>query len=121
MEILNILEINEVLSSMTLQLKLQVDWRDPRLTFLNLKTENNLNTLSSSELNEIWVPSLVFTNTKKRMNANFRNETTFGTISINEGTNRFIYQDNRQHTKGIFRSFHAFLSFHAHCAKSIKI
>ena len=84
---------------MTLQLKLQVDWRDPRLTFLNLKTENNLNTLSSSELNEIWVPSLVFTNTKKRMNANFRNETTFGTISINEGTVRFIYQDNRQHTK----------------------
>ena len=85
-EIKNILELDEVLSLMTLQLKLTVEWIDSRLEYVDLKSDQNLNRLTPLEMDEIWMPTLVFTNTKMRQEADFKNKSAFASIRINEGT-----------------------------------
>ena len=85
-EILNIHALDEVSSLMTLQLRMTLRWVDSRLEFLDLKHEENLNKLTPEEMAEIWMPVLVFTNTKNRQVADFTNTSTFVTIKINEGT-----------------------------------
>ena len=68
-----------------MQMKLTISWIDNRINYMNLKDDDNLNTLSPQEKNMIWMPTLVFTNTKYREEANFKNESTFATIKINAG------------------------------------
>ena len=58
---------------------------DNRITYMNLKDDANLNTLTPLEKQLIWMPTLVFTNTKYREEADFRNASTFATIKINQG------------------------------------
>ena len=84
-EILHVLKLDEVLSLMTLQLKLTVEWIDSRLEFVHLKKDTNLNILTPQEISKIWMPVLVFTNTKFRQEADFNNVSTFASISINNG------------------------------------
>ena len=84
-EIINILDLDEVTSKMTLQLKLTVQWIDPRLEYVDLKNDQNLNRLTPQETQDIWMPTLVFTNTRMRQEADFKNKSTFASISINEG------------------------------------
>lgn len=82
---MNVLELDEVISKMTLQLKLTVEWIDSRLEYVDLKSDQNLNGLTPQESQEIWMPTLVFTNTKMRQEADFKNRSTFASISINKG------------------------------------
>ena len=49
-----------------------------------MKGNKNLNSLSPLEKESIWMPTLVFTNTKHRIEATFRNDSSFVTIEINE-------------------------------------
>lgn len=72
-----------------MQMKLTISWIDNRINYMNLKDDDNLNTLSPQEKNMIWMPTLVFTNTKYREEANFKNESTFATIKINAGITVF--------------------------------
>ena len=63
-------------------------WRnliDTRLEYVDLKSDQNLNGLTPQESEEIWMPTLVFTNTKTRQEADFKNKSTFASISINKG------------------------------------
>ena len=69
-----------------MQMKLTISWMDNRISYKNLKDDDNLNTLSPLEKDMIWMPTLVFTNTKYREEANFKNESTFATIKINAGS-----------------------------------
>ena len=69
-----------------MQMKLTISWIDNRISYKNLKDDDNLNTLSPLEKDMIWMPTLVFTNTKYREEANFKNESTFATIKINAGS-----------------------------------
>ena len=48
-------------------------------------SDQNLNVLTPQETQEIWMPTLVFTNTKMRQEADFKNKSTFASISINKG------------------------------------
>ena len=82
--------MDEAISKMTLQLKLTVEWIDSRLNYVDLKREKNLNRLKPQEIQNIWMPTLVFTNTKMRQEADFKNISTFATISINEGRKLFL-------------------------------
>ena len=84
-EVLDIHALNEVHSMMTLQLKLTLKWIDTRLRFQHLKTNEDWNKLTPEEMDQIWMPELVFPNTKNRKLANFRNLSTFVNIKINEG------------------------------------
>ena len=89
-EIINILELDENTSKMTLQLKLTVEWIDSRLEYADLKSDQNLNRLTPQETRNIWMPTLVFTNTKMGQEADFKNKSTFASIRINEGTKIFL-------------------------------
>ena len=43
-------------------------WYDFRLKLHNMKTNINMNTLTNTEKEGIWVPSLVFSNTEAKVN-----------------------------------------------------
>ena len=59
-----ILAISEVSELFSVKFKLTMTWRDPRLTFLNLKNDESLNQVNISEALNIWHPILVFVNTR---------------------------------------------------------
>ena len=63
-EILDILDINEVEGQFEVSFELHQTWYDDRHVYVNLKEEADLNTLTSSEKDDIWKPFIVFSNTK---------------------------------------------------------
>ena len=101
-EIINVLELDEVISKMTLQLKLTVEWIDSRLEYINLKSDQNLNRLTPQETQDIWMPKLVFSNTKMRQEVDFKNKSTFASIRINEGTQLFLFTKVTLNSNKIF-------------------
>ncbi len=54
--------IDTVNLKFTVDFFLQLEWYDSRLSFRNLNEEPQLNRLSSFDLNNIWVPELLFMN-----------------------------------------------------------
>lgn len=81
-DILSILEIAEVDSFISLQLRLRLSWRDSRLTMLNLKEDEDLNTLTSKFRELIWIPEVIFYNTKKK-EVSLNDQKAFATIHRN--------------------------------------
>ena len=61
----NILDIKEVEQVLTLKFELVATWLDSRLDFYNLKLDVDLNTLSNDEKSMIWVPTIIFSNTRQ--------------------------------------------------------
>ncbi len=81
-DILSILEIAEVDGFLSLQLNLKLSWFDGRLTFLNLKDEQDLNTLSVEVRNTMWIPQIVFHNTESKRES-ISDDQAFATIKRN--------------------------------------
>ncbi len=52
---------------------------DGRLTFLNLKEDEDLNTLTAQEKSEMWIPRIIFFNTKEKIESE-TDEKAFATI-----------------------------------------
>ena len=46
------------------QFKLMMEWYDFRLTYHNLKPTVSSNSLANHEIEQIWIPFVVFENTK---------------------------------------------------------
>lgn len=65
-EITRVLSINEVKQSVSVQFKLRLSWKDPRLAFRNLNKKTNLNTIHLTEYKKVWIPVVVFYNTEDR-------------------------------------------------------
>ena len=63
-KIKSILGINEIDQSFHVSYQLTSKWKDPRLTYHNLKKNSNLNVLSLKEQASIWTPKLILANTK---------------------------------------------------------
>ena len=61
---MNILDVSEVNSFVKVQFQLEIVWRDPRVSFWNLKEGNRINILSKEEGRELWLPEIVFLNTE---------------------------------------------------------
>ena len=49
-----------------IQLRLEIEWVDHRLDYHHLQQGGAPNILAESELDNIWIPSLVFANTENR-------------------------------------------------------
>ena len=79
LEIQNILNIREVQKIISLKFKLEQIWMDARLQYYNLKEDEELNTLMASEKQEIWVPSILFSNTRQDF-ASKNDEQTFAKV-----------------------------------------
>ena len=59
-----ILDIKEVRKIFALKFNMEASWKDSRLMFYNLKADDELNSLKSSEKKDIWVPTILFSNTR---------------------------------------------------------
>jgi hypothetical protein len=62
MNIINILEISEVEESLKIRSLITRQWYDKRLTYHDLKENENFNTLSTADQNILWYPSIQFDN-----------------------------------------------------------
>ena len=60
MDLLSISDINEVGQTFTTKFKLSISWSDFRINFHNLKSDQNMNSLTADERQSIWVPKLIF-------------------------------------------------------------
>ena len=66
-DIKEIISINEVEQIINIQFKLEMTWFDSRLQYYNLKENQKMNTLTFPELEGIWVPQILFSNTQHQL------------------------------------------------------
>ena len=63
-DIATVLAISEVTEIFRVTFQLTLDWRDQRLTYLNLKEDNFHNMVSFEAGKRIWSPVIIFGNTQ---------------------------------------------------------
>ena len=63
--ILRVISIKEGDLSIKLQFQINLEWKDYRLTYYNLKTDLHLNTLSSQQMKSLWLPIVIYKNTEQ--------------------------------------------------------
>lgn len=88
----NILELDEVKSLVSLQLDLQISWSDQRINFFNLKEEKQLNVLTLDEMNDVWMPTILFSETKNKQEIFFKNPSSYVIVAINKGIKSIFSQ-----------------------------
>ena len=98
-------DIQEVAQYLELKFKVEMQWRDARVSFYNIKTDEKMNSLSLDEQLSLWTPTVVFWNTKNQLRtvndrytfASIRREAN-GTIigkEANEDIEVFVGSENR--------------------------
>ena len=98
-------DIQEVAQYLELKFKVEMQWRDARVSFYNIKTDEKMNSLSLEEQLSLWTPTVVFWNTKNQLRtvndrytfASIRREAN-GTIigkEANEDIEVFVGSENR--------------------------
>ena len=66
MAVMDIISISEVDLVYVLKFRFLMSWYDYRLKYHNLKKEQSLNTLSKAEIDRLWIPFVVFSNTENQ-------------------------------------------------------
>ena len=61
--LLKVVDIKEEDYSIELQIQINIQWKEIRATYHNLKPETYLNALSLEEITSLWLPLVVYTNT----------------------------------------------------------
>ena len=51
--------------SIELQFQIMLEWKENRAAYQNLKNESYLNALSMEEINRLWLPLEIYTNTEQ--------------------------------------------------------
>ena len=72
-------DIQEVAQYLELKFKINLQWKDARVTFYNLKQDENRNSLTLDEQLKLWTPTIVFWNTKEQLRT-INDKTTFASI-----------------------------------------
>ena len=78
----NIIRIDEVEQIINIQFQLELVWLDSRHQYYNLKENEIMNTLTNKEVEEIWVPSILFSNTQHQISSK-KDEEAFALIKKN--------------------------------------
>ena len=73
-------DIQEVAQYLELKFRIKFQWKDARVTFYNLKENEEMNSLSPDEKTSLWTPTIVFWNTKDQLRT-LNDENTFGSIT----------------------------------------
>ena len=74
-------ELDEVKSLIELEIKLTVKWQDSRLTYVKIHPELE-NSITLSQKEGLWLPSLVFENTKHVTEVSFDDDLSHGIIQL---------------------------------------
>ena len=105
MAVMDVLSISEVDLVYVLKFRFLMVWYDYRLKYHNLKQERSLNSLSREEIERLWIPFVVFSNTQKQESTTGGLETevtitregnfTESSLSVMEEINIFEGEDNK--------------------------
>ena len=68
----DILEVSEIGGSLDMKFGISMTWIDYRIIFHNLKMGNQ-NSISGDELARLWIPQLIFKNTRMTFTVNIQN------------------------------------------------
>ena len=66
MTLFKVVAIEEEDHSIQLQFQINLEWKENRATYHNLKSESYLNALSQEEINSLWLPLVVYLNTDQQ-------------------------------------------------------
>ena len=72
-------EMKEIEQILQLKFSLRMTWVDARLDFFNIKADETMNVISLEELNQIWLPVIIFHNTESGLRT-INDEGSFATI-----------------------------------------
>ena len=72
-------DIQEVAQYLELKFKVNMQWKDARVSYYNIKTDEMMNSLSLDEQLSLWTPTVVFWNTKNQLRT-VNDEYTFASI-----------------------------------------
>ena len=72
-------DIQEVAQYLELKLKISLQWMDARVSFYNIKPDEDMNMLSLDEQLTLWTPTIVFWNTKEQLRT-INDKSTFASI-----------------------------------------
>ena len=61
-----VVAIEEEDHSIQLQFQINLEWKENRATYYNLKSESYFNALSQDEINSLWLPLVVYLNTDQQ-------------------------------------------------------
>ena len=61
-----VVTIDEEGHSIQLQFQIALEWKENRAEYQNLKNESYLNALSMEEINTLWLPLVIYTNTDQQ-------------------------------------------------------
>ena len=83
-DVIQVLELVEVESAMSLQYRLTLKWKDSRVAFRNLKEDTFLNTVGNDDAAKIWYPQVVFYNTKDMEETKVKNSCFISLRELNK-------------------------------------
>ena len=78
-DVMVIQDIQEVSQYMELKFRITMQWVDARVTYYNIKEDENMNSLSLDEQLSLWTPTIVFWNTKQQLRTK-NDKNTFASI-----------------------------------------
>ena len=64
--LMKVVEIEEVGHSIHLQFRVNMQWRENRVKYQNLKDKTSLNALISSDVSMLWLPLVIYDNTDQK-------------------------------------------------------
>ena len=88
---MKVVEIEETDHSIHLQFEIDLQWKENRVKYQNLKDKISLNTLTESDLSNLWLPRVVYDNTDQK------ESTRLGWI--NEWVTRVVVVKEGNHTR----------------------
>ena len=92
------MDIKEVAQVLTLKFNLQQVWLDSRLQFYNLKEDIEMNTLIAAEKSMIWVPTIVFSNTRQDLTSKNDKKSFIKVVPNDEFNGTLISSDINEDT-----------------------
>ena len=66
LRLLKMVDIDERDNTIDLQFEIILEWRDPRITYNNLKKAIFFNALTEGQMKMIWLPVLIYVNTDQK-------------------------------------------------------
>ena len=98
-DIENIYDIHELESYFNVRLKVSLFWFDKRITFKNLKPNGTQNLLDKSDIENIWLPEVVFSNSnnKERIKAGHGDDWSVAVVRLGSPKPNPVYEIDEDH------------------------
>ena len=103
-EIVSLLAINDKDGTIRAQLKIQLDWKDSRLAYLNLKDSSVENKLNSKDTDSIWRPILHLFDTDINKREQHKSETI--TVKKNDSDKPSYTDSSILHNEHVYHGGH---------------